>query len=195
MRTDHLDVASTDSSNPDLISSSAEEGCEGRAERQFTTTGETSCHSDHVLLSNETLNETLRMLVSESSCKSAHFCVSVKSNDPLVCLIGFEQSVSVGLPCRNLVSLFVVGWSDGDVDWVDSWIFSFGRRESLVFDVLMLDAILESFNAGIKLVADILAMPVEFAFDILSKSFSFLSLADDCSWFSSLSLGLLQSLD
>ena len=59
----------------------------------------------------------------------------------------------------------------------------------------MLDAILESLNTGIELVANIFSVPVEFAFDSLSESFSLLSLADDRSWLSSLSLGLLQSID
>ena len=135
------------------------------------------------------------MFVAQSSCECAHLCVSIQSDDPLVCLIGLKQSVSVGFPCRNLVSLFVVGWSDGDADWVDSWIFSFSRREGLVLDVLVLYAILESLNTGIELVANIFSVPVEFAFDSLSESFSLLSLADDRSWLSSLSLGLLQSID
>ena len=59
----------------------------------------------------------------------------------------------------------------------------------------MFDAVLESLNTGIELIADIFSVPVEFSFDILSESLSLLSLTDNCSWLSSLSLGLLQSID
>jgi hypothetical protein len=70
----------SNTSNPDLVGSSDEKGGESRTEGDFTPAGKTSGHADHVLLGDETFDETFRMLLEESNREGTVFSIAVQAN-------------------------------------------------------------------------------------------------------------------
>jgi hypothetical protein len=87
----------SDTGNSNLVGSPHEESGKSGTEGQFTPACHASGHTHHVLLCDETLHETFRVLLKESDRESAVLSVTVETDHLRVRLSGLQKSISVGL--------------------------------------------------------------------------------------------------
>lgn len=97
-----------DGSHPDLINRSDQKGSKGTSKSTGLTTGGASqSHAHHVLPSNKTLNEVLRVLLLEYLREGRVLVVPVQHNDSIICMAQLSQSQTASFPSSYLLTNFV----------------------------------------------------------------------------------------
>jgi len=102
VRADALDVSLRDGSHSQLVESASEESGEGRGERNGATAATASDgNADHVLLGDETLDESLWKFFLELVSKSRVLGVTVQGDDAVVSVTQLGQSGAVSQTSCN----------------------------------------------------------------------------------------------
>ena len=108
MRAHKVDFRLGDGPHSDLVEGSGEESGKRRHKHDVASTAtEPDAHAHHVLLGNETLDESLGAAVLVGDGKRGVLGISVKCHDSGVVLPQLHQSLSIRLPSGNLNKKFV----------------------------------------------------------------------------------------
>ena len=103
MGANKVDFSLGNGPHSDLVKGTGEEGGKGRHKHDVPVPApESNPHANHVLLGDETLDESLRAAVLVGESKRRVFRVSIKSDDPRVVFSQLHQSLSIRLPRGDL---------------------------------------------------------------------------------------------